>query len=55
MCKKRTYNMFAASLYAIFGLVLITLSVTFKEFGSNETAYLNQIAKDWETVPLVNL
>ena len=47
--------MFAASLYALFGLALITLSVTFKEFGNNETAYLNQIAKDWETVPFVSL
>ena len=39
----------------MFGMVIISLAIGFKEFGSHHMGYLNQIADDWDTVPFVNL
>ena len=41
MCKKKTYNILSAGGFATFGLVMIVLSITFKEFASHDTGYLN--------------
>ena len=55
MCTKVTYNILSVGLYSTFGLFMVMLTVRFQEFSSNETSYLNQIARDWLTTPFVNL
>ena len=41
MCKRRTYNIFAAGVFATFGITMVVLSLTFKEFSSHRLDYLN--------------
>mmetsp|Transcript_8072 Transcript_8072/g.9284 ORF Transcript_8072/g.9284 Transcript_8072/m.9284 type:complete len:113 (+) Transcript_8072:19-357(+) len=55
MCKRRTYNVLSAGLFASFGITMIVLSLSFKEFASNRLEYLNQIAEDWQKQPFVSL
>ena len=55
MCKKRTYNVLSAGFFAVFGMVIIGLAISFKEYGKHEISYLNQIAEDWDTTPFTSL
>ena len=47
MCSRKTYNILSAGAFATFGLIMIVLSITFKEFATHKLGYLNQIAEDW--------
>ena len=55
MCNTKTYNLFAQGFFATFGLIMVILAVSFKEYGSHELSYLNQIANDWEVTPFVSI
>ena len=55
MCHTKTYNLFAQGFFATFGLFMVILAVSFKEYGSHELSYLNQIANDWEVTPFVSI
>lgn len=49
MCNRKTYNILSAGSFATFGLVMILLTMSFKEFATNKLGYLKQIADDWQT------
>ena len=55
MCERRTYNILSAGIFATFGITMVVLSLTFKEFASNRLDYLNQIADDWQKQPFVDI
>ena len=41
MCSRRTYNILSAGVFATFGITMVVLSLTFKEFASNKLDYIN--------------